>query len=337
MQIMINVMITGVGGPAGMATIQSLRVAPEKLGIIGVDMNPLAPGLRICDYSATVPACSSADFAKTLIGLCKTHDIRVMIPTVDEEVSVLSTEKQTFANEGISVPIPNFEAVKIARDKYASSLFENVGVRAPKTVLITSESDVSRALQEVGLPCVIKRRFGRGGRGFALIDSMEDATYWINKSKAHQVILQEKIDGHLLLVQGISKEGRMLTSIVHKRLETKSEGSGTAISAVTIEDKNAIDNLAILLRKLRWTGAIGVEFLQTKNNQLFMIDVNPRICGQSHLSTQAGINLAYGLVELATKEHISLPQRYELGKAFVRVWQDVAFSYSEVSQIPRMA
>jgi len=321
-----------------MAVIQSLKIAPERIRIIGADMNPLAPGFRISDESEIVPPCTSSTFIGSMLDVCKKFKIDVVIPTVDEEISVFSTNLEYFRSRNISVPIPDERTVALSRDKYLNSQFANTGVLSPKTVLLGADTNLENVIPFVGLPCVLKRRFGRGGRGFAIIDSINDLTYWISKSHGQQQILQEKIDGDLLLVQAIAQGGKTLASIVHKRLETKTEGSGTAISAVTIQNNAAIERLNILLRKLRWTGAIGVEFLLSiLDHELYMIDVNPRICGQSHLSTLAGMNLAYGLVELATNRKISIMKNYEFGKAFVRVWRDEVFNYSDLAQLSELA
>jgi len=335
---MINVLVTGVGGPAGMAVVQSLKIAPERIRIIGADMNPLAPGFRISDESEIIPPCTSSTFIESVLDVCKKFKVDVVIPTVDEEISVFSANLELFKSRNFSIPIPSKWAVALARDKYLNSQFVNTGVLSPKTVLLGADTSLENALSVVGLPCVLKRRIGRGGRGFAIIESINDLRYWISKSRGEQQILQEKIDGDLLLVQAIAQDGKTFASIVHKRLETKTEGSGTAISAVTIQNDAAIHRLDILLRKLRWNGAVGVEFLLSNlDGELYMIDVNPRICGQSHLSTLAGMNLAYGLVELGTNRDISITKNYELGKAFVRVWRDEVFNYSELSQLRELA
>ncbi|MDA4118175.1 MAG: ATP-grasp domain-containing protein [Thaumarchaeota archaeon] len=311
-----------------MAVIQSLRLAPEELNVVGVDMDPLAAGFRALQHHERVPGALSRDYIPDMLAVSKRYRIDTVIPTVDEEIEVLAENEHIFREAGVSIPLPSRESVATARDKYAISSVERVGIPGPKTFLLDSEESIDEAIRELRLPCVIKQRSGRGGRGFAVIDTPADAHFWYSKAKK-QVLLQEKIDGDLLLVQAIADKGRILLSIVHRRLATKGEGSGTAISAVTVRDDASVRLLATVLEKLNWRGAVGAEFL-VRGSERLLIDLNPRICGQSHLSARAGMNLAYALVEMAAMGKITLQNDYEVGKVYVRLWSDEVFDVSEL-------
>jgi carbamoyl-phosphate synthase large subunit len=272
----------------------------------------------------------SPEFIPDMLAVSKRYHIDTVIPTVDEEIEVLAENEHLFREAGVVIPLSSRESVATARDKYAISSKERVGIPGPKTFLLDSEERIDEAIEELGLPCVIKQRWGRGGRGFAVIDTAADAHFWYSKSKK-QMLLQEKIDGDLLLVQAIADKGRILLSIVHRRLATKGEGSGTAISAVTVRDDASVRLLSTVLEKLKWQGAVGAEFL-ARGRQRLLIDLNPRICGQSHLSTRAGMNLAYGLVEMSTKGNVTQKNNYETGKVYIRVWSDDVFDLSELGE-----
>ncbi len=313
-----------------MATLQSLRIAPKKFTLVGVDMDLLAPGLLEADASAVVPPCSSSKYVPALLKLCSRFEIKVVIPTVDEEVSVLARAAGKFRGRGIALPIPPAGTVRLARDKLRVARFNWRGVDVPRTVSFDSVSGLSKKIATVQLPCVVKQRVGRGGRGFGVIETIEDAIYW-RRNQNTDLILQEKIDGDLLLVQGLAKGGRLLVSIVHKRLAVKSPGSGTATAAVTVKDTGAVDALQRVVRQLEWEGALGVEFIHDRDSgKYFLIDINPRICGQSHLSTMAGLNLAYGLVQLAKGRKVTVGPSYKSGLAFVRTWRDIGVPYDEL-------
>jgi carbamoyl-phosphate synthase large subunit len=304
------------------STIRALRLAPEPMRVVAADMNPLAPGFRIADESVVVPAANARGFSGALLEACAAYSADVLIPTVDEEVGVLSGASEKFRSKGVGLALPPKKAVDLARDKYAISSGRGVGVKTPKTFLLDAGS-VGPALEKLGLPCVVKQRIGRGGRGFAVVESKKDALFWLSKSK-FPLIIQERVDGDVELIQGIARDGKTLTSIAHRRLESKGEGSGTAVSAVTVKDEEGLRLLDVIVRELRWTGALGVEFIVNRKGH-YLIDVNPRICGQSHLSAMAGINLAYGLVQLSTTGKVTVGRSYAAGKAFVRVWEDQVF------------
>lgn len=316
-----------------MAVIQSLKLAPERLEVVGVDMDPLAVGFRRLSIHELVPSAESVDYVDRIISLSRKHHVDVVFPTVDEEVEVLAEHSDLFKEAGIALPIPSASVVRTARDKYAISSRETIGIECPKTALPHSLKEVDEALEFVGTPCIMKPRFGRGGRGFAAVNSAEDAHYWFSKSE-DEVILQERIDGYLLMVQAIAQKGMVLASIVQRRLATKVENSGTATSAVTVDDAESVRKLTGVLAKLGWHGAVAAEFM-VRDKERFLIDLNPRIAGQSHLSTLSGMNLAYGVVELAVKGRLSIGTTYERGKMFLRVWEDEVFDAKELDQAVR--
>jgi carbamoyl-phosphate synthase large subunit len=331
---MDSVLVTGVGGPAGMAVLQSLRIAPEKLKILGVDMNPLAAGFFFSDERALVPRCSSPDYISRLLALCTRWKVNLIIPTVDEEVSTIARSSETFVKNGISVPIPSEASVELARDKLRIAELSRHGIDIPRTLAFVSAIGVRRAIRELGFPCVLKQRFGRGGRGFAIVEKEEDALYILQKRGKEELILQQYVEGDLLLAQGIAERGRLLVSIVHKRLAVKNEGSGTATAAVTVRDEASTARLKDVARLLDWTGAIGVEFIKdSKSEKRYLIDANPRICGQSHLSAVAGVNLAYYLVQLGRGRPLEVPGRYKTGLVFIRTWKDEVVPLKEVETL----
>jgi carbamoyl-phosphate synthase large subunit len=335
---MYTILVTGVGGPAGMAAIQSLRLAPEKIQIVGVDMDAMAPGLFISDFKVVVPACDSHRYIPTLLDVCSKWKVDAIIPTVDEEVSVLARYASKFRARGIRLPIPNGNDVDLARDKLRIASFSKFGLDTPRTLGFKSASELPDMISELGLPCVLKQRVGRGGRGFAVIDTAADARYWRKKRGKDELVLQEKVDGDLLLVQGIAKKGKVIVHIVHKRLAVKAPGSGTAIAAVTVLDETASEHLRRVVRVLKWEGAIGVEFVHDpKAEKYYLIDVNPRICGQSHLSTMAGMNLAYGLVQFAMGRKVTIGPSYRPDVAFIRTWKDEAVALGSLPPIWRLA
>ena len=122
-------------------------------------------------------------------------------------------------------------------------------------------------------------------------------------------------------------------SVVHKSLAVKNEGSGTATAAVTVKDEVATDRLREAVRILAWTGAIGVEFIKDKSGTRYLIDANPRICGQSHLSTMAGVNLAYHLVQLGLGKRVRAAAGYRTGLAFIRTWRDEVIPLRELERL----
>jgi carbamoyl-phosphate synthase large subunit len=284
-----TVLVTGVGGPAGSAVVQSLRQAPQAIRVVGVDSNPFAGGFVKVDAHRAVPVATATDYMKAIGRVVAVEKVDAIIPTVEEEIPVYAAaSKDRHLPAPTAVPAP--EAVTMAQDKLFYG--QAFGVPVPATLK---------------LPLILKHRVGRGAKGFRVLAESN-------------TIAQEKIDGEIYLAQGLAKDGSLLRSVVTKRLTPR---VGPATSAVTVIEEEIVELLAQITARTAWFGALGVEFIRRADGTLFLIDVNPRICGQSHLATMAGMNLAYGLVQLALGQEITIPSAYDEDVIFGRAWEDV--------------
>jgi hypothetical protein len=128
----------------------------------------------------------------------------------------------------------------LAHDKLRIAEFSKFALVVPETFEFRTNSGMDRIFRALGLRCVLKQHKSRGGKEFAVIETPEDAGYWRKKRPTEDLILQKKIDGDLLPVQGIASEGRLLVSIVHTRLAINSPGNCAVIAAVTLKNSTFV-------------------------------------------------------------------------------------------------
>ena len=318
----MRVLITAVGGPAGMASLFSLRDVKEKIFIVGVDMDPLAPGLYLSNKHYLVPGAYEDRYLTTILSIARAEHIDVILPGSDEEVEVLSREKDTIVKNQIAIPVPDHEVVMRARDKSLTYHFLKDLSPLPKTVCFTP-GDPEVDISSLGFPMFAKPCKGRGGFGSKYIENDAQLKFFL-KEITQPYVIQEYIKGDVFLVQAIlDRKQEVLASIVHRRLKTKHPQSGTAIAAETVRDEEMRAVAEHALEKLEWYGPSGVELIGDKRDGVpKIIEVNPRICGQSYLSAKAGMNLAYMTAKLALGEKVPVIRNYEDELVFTRSWSD---------------
>lgn len=334
--VMHSILVTGVGGPAGNAVVQSLS-RRKNLRIIGTDADPFAAGRFGVDKFYVIPTAVDPYFVNTLTRISDKEKVEVIIPTVDEEIRVLSKFIKEFEKMDVVIPIPDYETVSIATDKWLTiKKMQEFGIPTPKTFAPSDQEEFIHAVDSLGIPCIKKPRIGRGGRGFEIVSTKEDSNRIMEKNEYNSFILQEYLDGDLFLAQLLGDgKGNTLASIVHKRLKTKDRSSGTATSAITVRNSYVKIQGENLVKGMDWFGVVSPEFMVSSkygHDRPLLIEINPRIAGQSHLSTSAGMNLAYYLVMMALGRinYIKVPRSYDVGKIFFRVWQDIVFDQNEL-------
>ena len=91
-----RVLVTGAGGPAGVAVIRSL-LAREDVDVFAADMDGWASGLYLVseDRRRIVPPGTSDGFVDALIGMSRGDGIDVLFSTVDVELPGLAARRDT--------------------------------------------------------------------------------------------------------------------------------------------------------------------------------------------------------------------------------------------------
>ncbi|HFU6105052.1 TPA: carboxylate--amine ligase, partial [Enterococcus faecium] len=67
--------------------------------IIGADCSELAPALYMCDEKIVLPKVSESNYIEELIKVIKFFEIKLIVPTIDTELSTLSRNKKYIENE----------------------------------------------------------------------------------------------------------------------------------------------------------------------------------------------------------------------------------------------
>jgi carbamoyl-phosphate synthase large subunit len=76
-----------------------------------------------------------------------------------------------------------------------------------------------------------------------------------------------------------------------------------------------------------------LEIVKSSKNELYIIEINPRIPAWVYLAVGAGQNLPEALVKLALGEEVPPYESYEVGKMFVRYSYDLITSLKEFEKL----
>jgi len=116
----INILITSAGRRG--ALVKCFKNTIKKMGkysgkVVSVDASTLAAALYISDKHYIVPRIFAANYIDTLLEICSKENIRLIIPTIDTELLLLSQNKKKFGENGVIVAISDPKAVETCSDK----------------------------------------------------------------------------------------------------------------------------------------------------------------------------------------------------------------------------
>ena len=305
------VLVTGAGGPAGVAVIRALRRAGHR--VVACDADAYAVGFRLADEFARVPRADDPAFAESVIKAVVRSGAVALISTVSEELAPLQAAAAPLAEAGVAIWLPDPWSVGHCVDKWLFyELMTKHGVPVPATERWSERG--------VPGPWIVKPRFGRGSRDVYDAASAADLSYAL--SHAPEPLVQTKITGREFTVDTLSgQDGRLYGAVPRWRVETK---AGISTKGITFDDPELIDMVAKLLGALRLEGPACVQGFRTDAGKLIFIEVNPRFSGGLPLSLAAGADLV-GQCLNRILEGVVQPERlsFRSGVTMLRYFDEV--------------
>ena len=134
---MINILITSAGKRVSLTKefmVELKNVFRDGM-VFTCDMNPrMSPAGVVSDGCFKVPPCNSEDYIESLLSLCIEHQIGLIIPTIDTDLTALSLNKNNFAKRGVQIVIPDYEFVIKCLDKRKTTdFFKKHRINIPKS------------------------------------------------------------------------------------------------------------------------------------------------------------------------------------------------------------
>lgn len=279
----LRVLVTGAGGPAAIAAMNSLR-ADSTIELLAADMDPWAAGLYLVAPvgRAVIPAGSATGFAESLLDTCATLGVDILLPTVDAELEPLAAARDAFAAAGTELLLAPAAALGIILDKF--SLIRHCAgvVRVPRTELFGAAVDPG----DWSYPVVVKPRRGSGSRGVVIADS-EAALTRLDRSDS--LIIQEFLPGQEYSIDVLANTaGHVIAAVPRARVRVD---SGVSVAGRTIQDPELI---RFGRQVASATGLTYVANVQCKRDHAgcpALLEVNPRVPGTLGLTIASGVDM----------------------------------------------
>lgn len=272
------VLVTGAGGPAGVAVVRALRAAGHR--VVAVDADSSAAGFRLADEFARVPRADDPAFAESLVKVATRSGAEALIPTVAEELTALYAAAGQLEDASVATWLPDPWSVEHCVDKWLFyQLMTEHGVPVPAT----------RRWSEYRVPgpWIVKPRFGRGSRDVYDAADAADLAYALHRTP--EPLVQTKLAGREFTVDTLSgDDGRLYGAVPRWRVETK---AGISTKGLTFDHPELVGKVAELLTVLRLAGPACVQGFLAENGEVVFTEVNPRFSGGLPLSLAAGADL----------------------------------------------
>jgi len=226
------------------------------------------------------------------------HGYDVLFPT-QEQVAVLAADPGTLARAGIRTAVPPFASLAQVQDKVSAfATLARLGLPQPPATVVTSRAEL---LAWRRLPAFVKLPIGTATAGVRRVTCAADLDAAARQFDAvgafggEGVLVQDPLDGPLVMVQAVFDSGVLVASHANLRLREGARGGASHKQSVDLPVVRA--HLEVLGRALAWHGACCADAILTDDGPRY-IDVNPRLVepGNAH---RAGVDLVGALLDLA--------------------------------------
>jgi carbamoyl-phosphate synthase large subunit len=274
----VRVLVTGVGGPAGVAVIRSLQAHGHH--VIGVDADPSAAGLRLADQHHVVPTASDPHYLAALLRVATLCDAQALLCTVAEEYRALTGAVEYLEEAGVRTLLPSLQAAELCLDKWA--FYEHLTGEAfplPATGLASADG--------VPGPWVVKPRFGRGSRDVVTCTSRTQLASALRR--VSDPIVQTELSGREFTCDAlVDRNGAVVATAPRWRTETR---GGISTKGTTFEDPVVDEVVSLVLKSIGLVGPANVQGFVSEDGSVAVHEVNPRFSGGLPLTLAAGCDL----------------------------------------------
>lgn len=319
---MTKVLVTGAGGPAGVAVIRSLLKRLD-VEVFAADMDGWASGLYLVEPDRRRVIAPGADpaFVDGLIELCRQDQVSVLISTVDVELPPLALRRdELLTAAGTTLAAPPTATLDVALDKYTLASRCRTRTRVPATALLDAEG----AARPWSFPVIVKPRRGAGSRGVRLVPGRQELTA-LGCDTA--LIVQEFLPGEEYSVDVIADSlGHVVAAVPRTRTRVD---SGVSIAGRTLHDRELEAVATEVAVAIGLVGVANVQLRRDASGRPALLEVNPRFGGAMPLTIAAGVDLPSLALDLALGT--PLPQHVDfVDLANVRFLEDVFLDPAEV-------
>lgn len=340
-KLKLNIAVSGLNnidspGP-GVPVIRSIREAKDiDARIIGLAYENLEPGAYIPGvadktYKLPYPSEGSDALLARVKYIHEQENLDIIIPNFDAELFSFMKSREVFNKLGIKTFLPTIMQFEERQKSNLPGFGKKYDVLVPKSEAVTDYRSMSSVIKKLGYPVMIK---GCYYDAYIANNEMQTQVYF-NKLSAKwglPVIIQEFARGTEVNVVALGDgKGNTIGAVPMRKQYITDKGK--AWGGITLDAPDMLELTHHIIKETKWRGGMELELIRTANNDLYLIEINPRIPAWVYLATGAGQNIPAALVKLACGIEVEPFKSYETGKMFIRYSYDLIADIKDFEQL----
>ena len=209
---------------------------------------------------------------------------------------------------GVKVIGVQIDAIERGEDRQAfKDTMNHLGIEMPRSEIANSLEEAEKAVEEIGLPCVIRPAYTMGGTGGGLVYNMKEfrtvAARGLSCSLVGQILVEESVLGWEELELEVVRDAKnqMITVCFIENVDAMGVHTGDSYCTapmLTIDEKlqQQLQKYSYdIVEAIQVIGGTNIQFAHDpKTGRVVVIEINPRTSRSSALASKAtGFPIAY--------------------------------------------
>lgn len=302
----------------GLAVVRSLGRRNIPVWVLQHGNQLLAAFSRYRRRTLAWPSAGHDEMADFLVALADREGVRdwVLFPTDDAAAAMIAHHREQLGRH-FQLTTPEWTVLRWVYDKRLTyQLADKAGVARPWTIYPRDRAELAEGAYS--FPVILKPAFHGPFNRFTAakawrVDSKEELLSGYDEAsrlvEPARIMVQELIPGggeSQFSYTALCRAGEPLASLTARRIRQFPMDFGRASTFVeTVDDPHSAELACRLLRVLRYTGLVEVEFKRDpRDSRLKLLDINPRVWGWHSLCAFAGVDYPYLLWLMTVGERV---------------------------------
>jgi predicted ATP-grasp superfamily ATP-dependent carboligase len=279
-----NILLTGGRAPVTLDLARLFSQAGYKVFVAESLKN------HLCSYSQTVtknflvppPRQNTQAYISALIDIIKQEKISLLIPTCEEIFYIAAgLNELTLFCQVLTEPLDKLNTL---HNKYEFiCLVEKIGLLTPKTWLVETQQDLQQVLTLSTTPkkIILKPVYSRFANNIEIFTKPINKIPNLDINNNRPWVAQEFINGQQYCSYNIAHQGQITAIAVYPTIFTDNKGACVYFQA--IEHPKIAQWVKTFIEKIKFTGQIAFDFMETSTGDLYPLECNPRAISAIHL------------------------------------------------------
>ena len=272
----MRVLIGEISSYKAIVIARYIRQYYPEIELLAYDNNPLLQYIhsRYVDDCTYILYTTLTEYIKKLADYVRNNNVDIFIPVHSDYIGTILQHKHLFGRS-LDYQGTYSDYIRLHEKDQLMQLARSLHIRTPKEYTLLTDAPI---------PFVLKPTNLSSAKGIKYIKTDKDK---INLSSIPKgLICQEYIQGQGCGYEVYCQNGHIVTEYGHLRLAEWPVTGGSSVLRTGYIHPDMRPIAEKILSNVSWTGFAMFEFKLTQDNQLVLIEVNPRIWGSINQALQ---------------------------------------------------